>query len=141
MNLIPQPVAACDCSYNVIYVNEPFVKLVGRSSYEDCIGMDFGTLFQSKADFMTFKNLLREDKTVKNLEFRMFNTKGKEFISSISSSRHVDGKKTHMVCIINDITKKREIEAFSQLNNTIDKLVESNKYLADSLIKIKVNNG
>ena len=141
INLIPQPVVACNCAYKIIYVNEPFVKLIGKSTYDECIGMNVGELFTDKVDFNTFKHLIKENGTIRNAEFRVLGPRGKEIIGSFSASKHSNGKEGHMICVINDITKKREIEAFSQLNSTIDKLVESNRYLADSLTKIKSVNG
>ncbi len=96
---------------------------------------EYWYIFIENIDFINFKNILNENKIITNVEFKLVNSINIEILSNINASMHVDGENVYMICVINDITKKRNVEAFLSLNKNIDKLIKSNADLANNFTK------
>jgi len=138
INMIPEPVIACNKANDIIFANDPLIELFKLKSFEELLNKNIGTLFLDKNDFRNLSNMLNSKPKINNAEFKLIDDSGNIILVSISARRSISEDGEHTIYVINDITTKRNVEAFLMLNNNIDKLVRSNSELADSLKKGKV---
>nr|HAT8713448.1 EAL domain-containing protein [Legionella jordanis] len=111
----------------IIYVNKAFERITGYTE-KQALGQNLSQITGSKIDQVNQKRLdlaIREERE-ETVELECYRRNGELYWSELSVApvRDSFGKNRHFVCIINDITQRREMEKQLVRQATHDSLTE-----------------